>query len=91
MAAHRDHLWRYQNGNEHPAGWIFDGDGWDVCIACGAHDFTAEAARATPTSCPRNRPTAIQCTCASQVHATPGAPQQLHRRGRGGTKNGQEA
>ena len=77
MSVHRDHVWRSQGGNEHPAGRFYDGDAWYVCIACGAHDFTERARRATPSSCPRNRPTALLCSCPSQVHATPGAPQQL--------------
>jgi hypothetical protein len=64
-----EHVWRWQNAAEHPAGRLADTDGWYVCLACGANDRTAEAERAIPTHCPRHRPTAIRCTCTPPVHA----------------------
>jgi hypothetical protein len=67
-----DHLWRWQNAREHPRGRLDDTDGWYVCLACGAHDRTAEAERAIPSSCSRDRPTAILCTCTPPIHALSG-------------------
>jgi hypothetical protein len=67
-----EHIWRWQNGWEHPKGRGYDTDGWYVCLACGANDWTADADDATPPQCPRDRPTAIVCTCTPPVHALTG-------------------
>jgi hypothetical protein len=70
-----DHIWRWQAAEEFPSRLAFGGDGWYVCIACGANDYDPEAERAIPAQCPRNRPTAVYCRCPDHVHAASGSPQ----------------
>jgi hypothetical protein len=73
-----DHVWRWQAAEEHPTGSTYDGDGWYVCIECGASKrdnahselgMPFPAGAVIPTRCPRNQPTAILCTRWPPVHA----------------------
>jgi hypothetical protein len=75
-----DHVWRWQAAEEHPTGSTYDGDGWYVCIACGASQrdephtelgIAFPAGGVIPLSCPRNEPTEIYCTCQPPAHAVP--------------------
>jgi hypothetical protein len=62
-----EHVWHWQGAEEHPEGWVYDADGWYVCIECGAGDRGVEVPQIA--GCPRNKPTAVVCTCRPPVHS----------------------
>jgi hypothetical protein len=62
-----EHVWHWQSAEEHPEGWVYDADGWYACIKCGAGDRGVEVPQIA--GCPRNKPTAVVCTCRPPVHS----------------------
>jgi hypothetical protein len=63
-----DYGWRWQTAREHPSGATYDGDGWYVCMECGANErdeahselgIPFPAGGPIPSSCPRNELTAV--------------------------------